>query len=638
MGIVLLAAALRLVALGDVPGGLYRDEAYNGLDALAVLDGRHALFFPSNNGREPSYIYLTAVAIAVFGRTALAVRLPAALFGTLTTLFTYLLARSWFGRRVGLLAAFLWAVTLWPMHLSRIGFRAILLPGTLALAAWLATAAYRRERPWLWLLAGAAYGATFYTYLAARVTPVFLILFLSALTVLRGRRRLWPGLLWAAVGAAVVLAPLAALLVRQPELVFGRTGQVSIWNPAIHGGDLWGTAWRQIGATAGMFFWRGDTILRHNPAGRPVFDWLMVVPTVWGFVWCLRHWRRPAALGTLLWVGGLLPVTTLAEDAPHFLRSIGILPALLIFPAVGLSQLGSWSTLSRVSRNGLVACLLAGTVTLTVSDYFFRYARQDDVAYLFEAAARDLAESVNAEYAATDVYLDKRLWDGWPSLRFLTVAEQSVRRFDPESPEGVAAGSGPVVYLWPFAPRAVVAQLAAEHDRVAVREGPPARGDLEPQPQPLYVRYAFGSAACAADAPCAPSAGGAPATLDDQFRLLDSAVAVHSRRVRVELEWQRLQPGDRDLAFFVHVVEGERLLGQSDTSPGQGYWPLAWWRTGGVLHEQHVIDLPAPFDPARHTIHIGIYDRETQLRLPVRNAAGQTTGDTWTIRVGGEEE
>ena len=105
----------------------YRPQQWS-LDALGVLRGQHALFVPANNGREPLYIYLVALSIALFGPTTLALRLPAAVVGTLTTLPAWLLGRAWFGRTVGLLAAFLWAMTLWPVHLGRIGLRAGLPP------------------------------------------------------------------------------------------------------------------------------------------------------------------------------------------------------------------------------------------------------------------------------------------------------------------------------------------------------------------------------------------------------------------------------------------------------------------------------------------------------------------------------
>ena len=67
------------------------------------------------------------------------------------------------------------------MHLSRIGLRAILLPLLLALAFWLAAEAYRRDSVRGWLAAGLVYGAAFYTYLAARFTPLLILLLLSYL-------------------------------------------------------------------------------------------------------------------------------------------------------------------------------------------------------------------------------------------------------------------------------------------------------------------------------------------------------------------------------------------------------------------------------------------------------------------------
>ena len=175
-----MAAGLRFWHLDQIPPGLYRDEAVNGLDALDVLSGNRQgespLYFSGNNGREPAYIYLTALSIRLLGRNVEALRLAAAVIGTLTTWFVYKLAKTWFDRRVGLLSAWLWAITVWPIHLSRVGLRPILLPLMLTITFWLATLAYRRQQSqqpayWLWLLAGALYGASFYTYLAIRFSP-----------------------------------------------------------------------------------------------------------------------------------------------------------------------------------------------------------------------------------------------------------------------------------------------------------------------------------------------------------------------------------------------------------------------------------------------------------------------------------
>ena len=70
----------------------------------------------------------------------------------------------------------LWAITLWPVHLSRIGLRPLLIVPVLTLTFWLATKAYRQQNNWLWALAGVVYGLGFYTYLAFQFAPLLLLL------------------------------------------------------------------------------------------------------------------------------------------------------------------------------------------------------------------------------------------------------------------------------------------------------------------------------------------------------------------------------------------------------------------------------------------------------------------------------
>ena len=136
VAVLLVAAVLRLIAFGEVPPGLYRDEAYHGLDSLDILRGNFSLYFPANNGREPLFIYLIALTVGLLGRSPFALRLVAFFAGLLTVAATGALGRALFSRRVGLLAAAVLAVTLWHVHLSRVSFRAVLLPLFIALTAW----------------------------------------------------------------------------------------------------------------------------------------------------------------------------------------------------------------------------------------------------------------------------------------------------------------------------------------------------------------------------------------------------------------------------------------------------------------------------------------------------------------------
>lgn len=642
MVIGLTAVFLRCYQLGSLPPGLYRDEAFNGFDAVRVLHGEHSLFFPANNGREPIYIYLVAAAVGVLGQTAVALRLPAAIVGSLATFAVYKLADSWFGRGVGLLTAWLWATTFWPLHLGRIGLRVGLLPPFLALTFWLATLAYRRQQRWLWLAAGAVYGLSFYSYLAVRFTPLLLLMGLLYLLWRGGWRRLWPGVGWFVLATAVCLLPLLLLAWQNPALFAGRAGQVSVLNPAINGGDLLGALWRKGWQALGMFVWRGDPILRHNGLnsypggnGRAVFDLFMAVPFLLGVWVCLRQWRQPPFGLTLLWTVVMLGPTMLAEDTPHFLRAVGVLPAVLLLPALGLQAIwqgcGAWGnsphptphsphptphTLSRA----IVALLLAGSFGLTLRDYL-NYGRQPTVAYLFEDGARRLAEEVVGLPPETAVYLDEQFRNGWPSIPFL-LADRPVNWFATgEVPQGV--GGQTAVYLWPYGSVDGVAELARPPARLVTAVGPLVRGDLEATAYPLY----FGYTVTAVDPLPEPVAVFANGTA------LAAAVAtVQDGQVVVDLTWAA-ETAVSSSAAFVHVVAPDGLLGQADAPLGGVAWRADWWRPGLLVVERRLVGLERPFDPSQHHIFVGLYDSQSGERLPL---AG-TGADSWEIHVSEED-
>ena len=637
IALLILAGLTRFWALGEMPPGLYRDEAHNGLDALNVLNGEYHLFFPANNGREPVYIYLTSLTVRLFGRTAWAVRLPAAVVGTLTTLVVFGLARSWFDQRTGLLAALLWAITLWPIHLSRIGLRPILLAPCLGLAFWLGTAAWRRRHNGLWLAAGLVYGLSFYTYLAARFTPLLLVVLLFYF-IWQGRwRRLWPGLLWFGAGAFFMSLPLAIVLLNQPDLL-NRAGQVSILNETVNGGDLWGTIWRQLGRGLGLFIWRGDTILRHNPASRPVFDLLMAVPWLLGLYYLLRRWRQPIPFTILLWHLVMLGPTILAEDAPHFLRAAGLLPMVVMLPAVGLSQIWSWNKLpvwksqpagQTLTFLGPLLVGILGLVSLltTIRDYQ-RYSDAPETAYLFEAAAREMAAAIDADSQQGSVLVEERYQQGWAAIPFLVTAE-NVSYFPagalPELPD-----VGASLYLWPFQSLDFVPTGWPDELTVVTTLGPETRGDLETESYPLYLNYRLEQKLQAAPV----------AIFAEHLALLNSTVSQFSaQEIEVSLWWSTNQPLNQATSLvpwtvFVHVGAPDKpLIGQSDMPPAQGYVPLQWWQPGLVVVDRHRIQLTEPFQPDRHEVRIGFFDPASLHRAVVLTAAGEPAGDSWRLQL-----
>ncbi len=134
IGIVLLATFLRFYRLPDLPPGLNFDEAGSGVAALDILRGTPHLWWRIGGGQEPLWPYLMAVSTRLWGNTALALRLPAALAGILTVAAVYPWVMALFKdthRQVHTLAwltALGLALSDWHLHFSRLSFRAILLP------------------------------------------------------------------------------------------------------------------------------------------------------------------------------------------------------------------------------------------------------------------------------------------------------------------------------------------------------------------------------------------------------------------------------------------------------------------------------------------------------------------------------
>jgi 4-amino-4-deoxy-L-arabinose transferase-like glycosyltransferase len=625
--IVLAGAALRFYRLGEWPPGLYQDEAYNGLDALDVLAGEHALYFPANNGREPLFIYLVSLSVGVLGRSPLAVRLPAAVLGVLTILASYVLGAVLFGRRAGLWTAAVVAFTFWSLALSRIGLRAGALPLLAALS--LACAAHglavrgpageRRSLGWV-ALGGGLYGLTFYTYLAARFSPLallgFLIFWYSA------QRSTFPPARQIAVfslSAALVGLPLGLAALGQPEILLGRAGQVSVFNPAINGGDLAGTLFHNVLAALGMFVGRGDGIARHNLPGRPVFDPLLGLAWLAGVALAVRSaWvrRSPAHALPLVWTGVMLLPTILAEDTPHFLRACGVLPLIALFPALALDEVWTWA--NRVAgwrqwaaRAACLAALAAG-LGLTARDYFGRYAPAPDTGYLFQSAATELAQATDVYLAGAPdrrAYVDRRYWDSFASVRFLLEPSDRLSLYDETG--ALAPVTAPaLVIAWPYDGLRHVASHLPAGALIRPQTGPLYRGDLEPVPYALYVTYTLES--------CPPGvcAGPALAEFAGGARLVHAQTRAAEAGLLLELTWQApIAPG-RSVQVFAQALAGGEMVAQADGPLGTELFPSTWWRAGESVVETRRFEWPGQTAPAGVRLRVGLYDPVSNVRFP----------------------
>lgn len=185
LAVLLIGGLVRLVWLGDRPMGLHQDEAYSAYNAWAILNYGvdsfgyvRPVYYPAwGSGMNVLYSYLTMPFIAIWGVSAETIRLPQAILGTLSIPVAYGLGKELFQSKwIGVLFAFLLAITPWNIQQSRIGLESCVAVPMLLTAMYFLCGYLNGRKKYLW---GAAvfFGLTLYSYaLTWLVVPLILAL------------------------------------------------------------------------------------------------------------------------------------------------------------------------------------------------------------------------------------------------------------------------------------------------------------------------------------------------------------------------------------------------------------------------------------------------------------------------------
>lgn len=183
VGIIVVAAALRLWQLGAVPTSPDWDEVSLGYNAYSISHtgkDEYGAFLPvvlrSYDDYKPAlYTYLAIPTTQVFGLNVFAVRLPSAIFGILAVVAVYFLMKELFKEeKISLFTSLLLAISPWHLQFSRIAFEsnvglALNILGTLFFIKGL-------RKHWLLFLSIASFVASAYVYQSEKVFSPLLIL------------------------------------------------------------------------------------------------------------------------------------------------------------------------------------------------------------------------------------------------------------------------------------------------------------------------------------------------------------------------------------------------------------------------------------------------------------------------------
>ncbi len=231
--IFILAFLLRGTNLTEIPTTLSGDEAASALVALAFNNGEANNLFTFGWFEFPSlYFPIQGLGIRFLGQTTEGLRITSAVGGALAAAAGYWLARALFDRTMGVFTAVYLTASHYHIHMSRIGLNNIWdsLFGALAIMGlWHGWKTGRRSS---FVLSGVALGLGQYFYVSVRTLPIIFLIW-AGVAFWRERSRFYrrlPGLIMAAYVAFILVLPLGAQSLKDPDRLWAPYRRVSIFN------------------------------------------------------------------------------------------------------------------------------------------------------------------------------------------------------------------------------------------------------------------------------------------------------------------------------------------------------------------------------------------------------------------------
>jgi 4-amino-4-deoxy-L-arabinose transferase-like glycosyltransferase len=672
VGLLLLTWGLRLCCLETVPPGWRDDELIN-IHALSgeLFTGRFPLYFTGASGHEPLYHYLHAIVHAALGFNVLSGHLLSVMLGTLSVALTYALTRRLFGREIALLASLALTTSFWSLMYSRTAIRHINLPPCALIVFYLLWRAFSWKPDSsrkTWALVGLTMGISLYTYPAARLLPVLLILFAAYLVVLHRSQfgRCWQGILLSLVTMAISVAPMGIAIIqgRSEAAAQGigadaRLAELAIPLRELQNGNL-RPLLETTSKTLSMFHATGDPEWLYNIPDRPVFN-LLGGALLWaGVALCLYRWRRPRYFFLLLWLGlGLLPafVSTPPASLSH---TILAQPVAYVLPTLLLTEVyrGLKTRISNTKcqiprlRGGLLylihslfivvlAVFLVTNAVRDLRDYFVVWPKRGMVRFLYRADYREAARYLDARGDVTDVAVPSALMGPWDrlALQVDTQGHQKIRLFDPERTLVWVTQDAPSNVLLTSFPRPsplIVTALEANDDSPST---------VSPYLELYELQYRPDSSS---DRTLARFANGLD--LIDVRRVgMDDETAGPDRQVTLLTLWQVARsldlpplpivanpppPGIRSeprLAVFAHLLTADTAFITGD----DGLWvdPLTL-RPGDCFAQYHHFTLSPDVPAGPIIVGLGLYDPVSNDRWPILESNGQFSSDHLLIPLG----
>lgn len=627
---LLTAAMLRIINLEGIPAGVHYDEAANGILSAEIGRGESApIFIESYTGKEVLFFYLAGGLMRLLGDSVFALRLTAVFVSLLTIAATYWLGTELFrDRRIAILSASLLVISFWHILFSRLGFRAISQPllQTLTVAAFLHGF---RVNKWRWFIfAGICLGLTGYTYLAARLFPILLLLGLLPILIQKNNwKSRWQQTIFMGVVALIILAPLLFYFFTHPDAFWVRITQVAVDETSL---PLSESMLRSLQ----MFFLRGDPYVRFNIPERPLFDMVtggfMVVgwfALAWRWHKLAHDWQKSGALIVLFAPLIMLLPTALAtnEIVPSNLRAIGLAPFIFYLPAFGV-----WVFLQDLAQRyqrpnptkaiwtiSAVVLLLGGLTAFQL--YFINWGTRNDVFLEVDGDLTAAASAIDALDADNTTVYVSALHYQHPTLAFLSDRYGEIKWL-PNSEAFVFPAQGTAVYVYPYKSQPQNWTLDYLKQTEILDVGSTPNGE------PAYTIYQL------EEMPTVEPENQVNATFGNDITLLgyDILQEGHSgATMPLLLYWQAHLPQTEDFTPFVHLEDqGGHRWGQTQTFA----YPGTQWARDDIIVQKVDVEVPSGTPPSNdYRLRVGLFSGNTGEQLLRVDENGRFAGDAYII-------
>lgn len=357
--LLLLSLVILTYRLGEIPA-LHGDEGATGVQALYLLQQDEINPFKIGWAEQPLLTFMfPALTLKFFGPNVFALRLGSIIFGLVSVLAFYLLARLYFSSLIATTISLFYLFSHWFIAISRLGTSYIqIVPLMLFSFYFLFLGLKQKRAPWFFI-SGAAASSCSYLYHAGRVVFPAIFIFILILFLLKKIRLSF--LTTFIFAGFLFLVPFSLIYYQAPETVFVRTRDVLPFNnlnPA-----LW--------PTLKVFIFGGDNSEQYGYQG-PLIPLLFLPLFVAGFFLALAKIKKPFVFFTCYWflLMIFLVSLTVGPSPPFAPRLTPILPIIFLFLGYALSAI------KMKRKTGLLAMSLLTVfwALINIKIYFWDYA------------------------------------------------------------------------------------------------------------------------------------------------------------------------------------------------------------------------------------------------------------------------